>query len=64
MHEKVIVSNVNSVPVSGSTPVLDDVCRLVPQDVSELAVILEELHLGRGRRASVDGGAQNPNLGQ
>ena len=49
-------SNVNSVPVAAPTPVVDDVCRLVPQDVPELAVVLEELHLGRGGGAAVDRG--------
>ena len=63
MYER-SVSNVIPVPVAAPTAVFDYICRLVPQNVSELAVVLEELHLGRGRCAAVDGGAQDPNLGQ
>ena len=56
------IVNVVTLPVSGPTALLDDVGGLVPQDVDELSVVLEELHLGRGRRAAVQGSAQDPNL--
>ena len=63
LHDMVKLSMLLPIPVSGPTAVLDYVGGLVPQDVDELSVVFEELHLGRGRCAAMQRGAQDPDLG-